>query len=250
MKMDMSEQEKKTFIRKKGLYEVVVKRLLDILCALLVLFLFGWLYLILALLVRIKIGRPVFFLQPRSGMITPGTGKECIFDIIKYRTMSYEQDEEGRLLPDHKRLIRFGEMLRRTSLDEIPEVINILRGDMSFVGPRPFLVRDMVFMTEEQRRRHTARPGLTGLAQVMGRNSISWEEKMEWDLKYIEKVSFLSDFRILLKTVAILFKRGENFGGTDLADDYGDALLKEGKVTREQYDLLQESARRMVEDRS
>ena len=245
----MSGQEIKTELRKKGFYEVVVKRLLDIVCALLTLLLFSWLYLLLAILVRIKVGRPVLFRQPRSGMTDSKTGKERIFDILKYRTMSYEQDAEERFLPDHARLIRFGERLRRTSLDEIPEVINILKGDMSFVGPRPFLVRDMVFMSEEQRRRHTARPGLTGLAQVMGRNSISWEEKMEWDLRYIEKVSFLNDLRIIFQTIRILFRRGEHFDETDLADDYGDALLKEGKVTKEQYDALQAEALRILDER-
>ena len=245
----MSEQGTNIKVRDKGFYELVIKRFLDILCALLVLILFGWLYLFIALLVRLKIGRPVFFRQPRSGMIDPKTGMERIFDIFKYRTMSYEQDEEGKLLPDHKRLIRFGERLRRTSLDEIPEVINILKGDMSFVGPRPFLVRDMVFMTDEQRRRHTARPGLTGLAQVMGRNSISWEEKMDWDLRYIEKVSFLNDLKILLKTIQILFRKGEHFDETDLADDFGDALLKDGKVSREEYDRLQARAEMILEER-
>ena len=247
--MEMSEQEIKNQTRKRGFYETFIKRLLDIICALLALVLFSWLYLLLALLVRIKIGSPVFFRQPRSGMTDPKTGKERIFDILKYRTMSYEQDEEGRFLPDHERLIRFGERLRRTSLDEIPEVVNILKGDMSFVGPRPFLVRDMVFMSEEQRRRHTARPGLTGLAQVMGRNSISWEEKIEWDLRYIEKVSFLNDLKIIFQTIRILFRRGEHFDETDLQDDYGDALLKEGKVTRNQYDALQADALRILEER-
>ena len=140
-------------------------------------------------------------------------------------------------------------MLRSTSLDELPEVFCILKGDMSVIGPRPQLVRDMVFMSETQRMRHTAKPGLTGLAQVKGRNAVTWEEKLNWDLKYIEKVSFLGDVKILFETVAVVFKRsGITDGENATALDYGDALLKTGKVSKPQYDALQAHARNLIEE--
>ena len=181
--------------RKIGFYEKYIKRALDIVCALLALAVFCPLYAVIAILVRCRLGSPVIFKQPRPGLIDPETGRERIFSILKFRTMTDERDGNGELLPDEKRLTRFGKMLRATSLDELPEAFSILNGDMSVIGPRPQLVRDMVFMTDEQRLRHTAKPGLSGLAQVKGRNAISWEEKLAWDLKYIEKVSFLSDLK-------------------------------------------------------
>ena len=231
--------------RKRGFYEKYIKRLLDIVCSLLFIIVFSWLYLIIAIVVRVKMGSPVIFKQPRPGIVK--NGKETIFDMYKFRSMTDERDENGDLLPDEKRLPKFGALLRSTSLDELPEVFCILRGTMSVIGPRPQLVRDMVFMSDEQRMRHTAKPGLTGLAQVRGRNAVTWEEKLDWDLKYIEKVSFLGDVKILFETVAVVFKRsGITDGENATALDYGDALLKAGKVSKPQYDALQAYARNLI----
>jgi lipopolysaccharide/colanic/teichoic acid biosynthesis glycosyltransferase len=236
--------------RKRGFYEKYIKRLLDIICSLLAIIIFSWLYIIIAILVRIKMGRPVLFRQPRPGMIDPETGKERIFDMYKFRTMSDARDENGNLLPDEVRLGKFGRALRATSLDELPEAFNILRGEMSVIGPRPQLVRDMVFMSDRQRMRHTVKPGLSGLAQVKGRNAITWEDKLDWDLKYIEKITFLGDVKLILETVkvALIKQEGITDGENATALDYGDALLKEGKVSVSQYDMLQEHARELIKE--
>ena len=238
--------------RKRGFYERVVKRFLDIVCSAVAIIVFGWLYLILALLVRIKMGSPVLFKQPRPGMIDPASGKERIFDMYKFRSMTDERDAEGKLLPDEQRLGRFGKALRASSLDELPEAFNILKGDMSVIGPRPQLVRDMVFMSDRQRLRHTAKPGLSGLAQVEGRNAITWEEKFDWDLKYIEKVSFLEDVKLVWRTAMKVFARKdltESSEEIDVTDDFGDWLLKTGKITRREYDEKMALARHLLEDR-
>lgn len=233
--------------RKQGFYEKYIKRLLDIICSLLFIIVFCWLYAIIAVIVRVKMGSPVLFKQPRPGIIK--NGKETIFDMYKFRSMTDKRDENGELLPDADRLPAFGRLLRSMSLDELPEVFCILKGDMSVIGPRPQLVRDMVFMNETQRMRHTAKPGLTGLAQVKGRNAVTWEEKLNWDLKYIEKVSFLGDVKILFETVAVVFKRsGITDGENATALDYGDALLKAGKVSKPEYDALQAHARNLIEE--
>ena len=154
--------------RKIGFYEKYIKRLFDIVCSLLAIIVFGWLYAIIAVLVKMKLGSPVLFTQPRPGK------DEKIFKMYKFRSMTDERDENGALLPDEARLTKYGKWLRSTSLDELPEAFNILNGTMSVIGPRPQLVKDLVFMTPEQRMRHTAKPGLSGLAQVNGRNDISW----------------------------------------------------------------------------
>lgn len=222
--------------RKMGFYEKYVKRFFDIVSSLLFLIFFWWLFAIVALVVRMKLGSPVIFKQPRPGKISLETGKETIFDMYKFRSMSDERDENGEILPDEARLNRFGKALRETSLDELPEVFNVLKGDMSIIGPRPQLIRDMVFMTDEQRMRHTAKPGMSGLAQVRGRNAITWEEKLGWDLKYIGKVSFLGDMRIFIETMFIVFKKsGITDGENATALDYGDALLKAGKINTVEY---------------
>ena len=237
--------------RKQGFYEKYVKRLLDIICSLLTIIVFCWLYALIAILVRIKLGSPVLFKQPRPGMVDPKTGKETIFDMYKFRTMSDARDDTGELLPDEVRLGEFGKKLRATSLDELPEIFNILKGDMSVIGPRPQLVRDMVFMTDEQRMRHTAKPGLSGLAQIMGRNAITWEEKFKWDLKYIENISFFGDWSIIWITIKKVFFRGDMTASSEEIDvtlDYGDVLLKDGKVTREQYDNLRAYAANLIKE--
>lgn len=237
--------------RKRGFYEKYVKRLLDIVCASLTLVVFSWLYLLIAILVRIKLGSPVLFKQPRPGLIDPKTGRERIFMMYKFRTMTNDRDADGNLLPDEERLPEFGRMLRATSLDELPEVFNILKGDMSVIGPRPQLVRDMVFMSDEQRMRHTAKPGLSGLAQVNGRNAISWEEKFHCDLEYVENVTFGNDFKIVLLTVKKVFFRKNITRGDeeiDLTLDYGDALLKEDKIEKPKYDALQAYARCLIKE--
>lgn len=237
--------------RKRGFYEKYVKRVLDIICALLAIVVFCWLYAVIAIAVRVKMGSPVLFKQPRPGMIDPRTGKEKIFDMYKFRTMTDARDDQGRLLPDEQRLPAFGKMLRATSLDELPEAFNILKGDMSVVGPRPQLVRDMVFMSDEQRMRHTAKPGLSGLAQVMGRNAVTWEDKISWDLRYIEKITFFSDVKIVWMTVKKVFIRRNMTRSNeeiDVTSDYGDALLTAGKVSRPAYDALQARARSLLEE--
>ena len=169
--------------------------------------------------------------------------------MYKFRSMRDQKGENGELLPDEVRLPKFGAMLRSTSMDELPEVFCILKGTMSIIGPRPQLVRDMVFMSDKQRMRHTAKPGLTGLAQVRGRNAVTWEEKLDWDLQYIERIGFLNDAKILLETVAVVFKRsGITDGENATALDYGDALLKAKKVTREKYDTLQAYAKSLISE--
>lgn len=235
--------------RKRGIYEKYIKRLLDIVCSLLAIVFFGWLYLLVFILVKMKLGSPVLFKQPRPGMINPNTGKERLFNLYKFRTMTEQRDEQGNLLSDELRLTPFGSWLRATSLDELPEVFNILKGDMSIVGPRPQLVRDMVFMSDEQRIRHTAKPGLSGLAQVNGRNAICWEEKLDWDLKYIEDITFLKDLKIIFMTVGKAFVKREGITEEKMAtaEDFGDYLLRSHGVSKEIYDEKQKAAKRIIE---
>lgn len=237
--------------RKCGFYELYIKRLMDIVCSLAAIIVFSWLYIIVAVLVRVKLGSPVLFKQPRPGKIDPKTGREKIFYMYKFRSMSDERDSEGNLLPDEIRLGKFGKALRATSLDELPEAFNILKGDMSIIGPRPQLVRDMVFMTDEQRMRHTAKPGLSGLAQTRGRNALSWDAKLATDLEYIENISFLGDVKIIINTVKqVFFKEKGIEGGTvdevDITDDFGDYLLKAGRVSKEEYDQKMNEAKELL----
>ncbi len=224
------------------IYEKYIKRIMDIVCALLALGIFWWLYIVVALMVRMKLGVPVVFKQIRPGK------NEKLFMLYKFRTMTNEKDEDGNLLPDEVRLTAFGRALRRTSLDELPEVINILKGEMSVIGPRPQLVRDMVFMTDKQRKRHDVRPGLSGLAQVNGRNGIDWEEKLEWDLKYIQKITFWGDLKIIFRTVLKAFLRQEGItdGKMATAEDYGDYLLEKGQVEMEEYMSKQIQAKKIL----
>ena len=165
--------------------------------------------------------------------------------------MTDERDGSGELLPDEVRLTSFGKWLRSTSLDELPELFNILKGDMTIVGPRPLLVRDMVFMTDEQRKRHTIRQGLTGLAQVNGRNDIVWEDKLDWDLKYIHEITFFGDLSIIFQTIykAFIKKEGITDGDMATAEDLGDYLLRIGKVNKETYSHKQNEARKLLENR-
>ncbi len=185
------------------MYRNCIKRLLDIVCALAALLVFWWLYLIVAILVRVKLGSPVMFTQERPGK------DEKIFKLYKFRSMTGERDKNGELLPDEIRLTKFGKALRSTSLDELPEVFNILKGDMSVVGPRPLLVRYLPRYNEEQRRRHEVRPGLSGWAQVNGRNAASWEDKFEHDVWYVDHVSFVLDVKIIFMTVMKAFVKRE-----------------------------------------
>ena len=193
--------------KKAGLYGRFVKRGLDILICLLVLLLFWWLYAILALLVRVKLGSPVIFKQDRPGIIDPETGKEKIFKMYKFRSMTDKRDENGNLLPGKLRLTKFGRVFRSTSLDELPEIFNILKGDMSLIGPRPLSVGYLPYYTEEERVRHSVRPGLTGLAQASGRNDISWEEKFAYDIEYANNVTFAMDCKVIFKTVKTVLCR-------------------------------------------
>lgn len=226
---------------KPGVYARYIKRILDVLlsgCALIVL---SPVLLIVAVLVRTRLGSPVIFCQPRPGK------DEKIFKMYKFRSMTDARDENGELLPDEVRLTRFGRTLRSTSLDELPELWNIFKGDMSIVGPRPQLVRDMVFMTPEQRLRHTVMPGLTGLAQVSGRNAISWENKLATDLRYIRRITFLGDVKIVLLTVKKVFCREDiSADGMDTAEDLGDYLLRTAQVSQEAYQKLQAESKELL----
>ncbi len=229
------------------MYADVFKRVIDFCLSLLALIVLSPFFLILVLAGTIAMRGNPFFVQPRPGR--KGTdGKELIFYLIKFRTMDNKTDAQGRMLPDEKRLNAYGRFLRTTSADELPSLVNILIGDMAIVGPRPQLVRDMVFMTEEQRRRHTVRPGLTGLAQVNGRNNISWEEKFEYDLMYIDRgITLRGDACIILKTVGkVLSRRDIVRDGTASDMDYGDWLVSEGKLDRTEYAEGQKKAKDLL----
>lgn len=188
-------------VHRAGFYEKYIKRALDFIIALIAIICLGWLMILVAILVRIKLGSPVIFKQPRPGK------DEKIFNMYKFRSMTDARDENGDLLPDEVRLTSFGKKLRSTSLDELPEFFNMLKGDMSLVGPRPLLVKYLPLYNEEQRHRHDVLPGFTGLAQVNGRNAISWEKKFNWDVQYVNQISFLLDVKIVLKTIRVVFKK-------------------------------------------
>ena len=195
------------------MYKSFFKRFFDVIFASVGLLLIWWLMAIIAILVRINLGSPVIFKQERPGLIDPKTNKERIFKLYKFRSMTNKKDENGNLLPDKDRLTKFGRILRKTSLDELPELWNILVGDMSIVGPRPLLVRYLEHYNDFEHRRHTVRPGLTGLAQASGRNGITWKKRFELDNEYIDNLSLKTDIKILFMTVAKVFKReGIEFG--------------------------------------
>lgn len=182
------------------MYAKYIKRILDFILSLIALIVLSPVLLVVAILVRIKLGSPIIFKQQRPGK------DEKIFTLYKFRTMTDKKDENGNLLPDSERLTKFGKVLRSTSLDELPELVNILKGDMSIVGPRPLLVKYLPYYTEEERHRHDVRPGLTGLAQVSGRNTISWKEKFDKDIEYVNNISFFNDCSVIIKTVIAVFK--------------------------------------------
>lgn len=185
------------------MYRLFFKRVIDVFLTLVFIFLFWWLYIVVAILVRKKLGSPVIFKQQRPGL------NEKIFTMYKFRTMTDKKDKEGNLLPDKDRLTRFGKFLRSTSLDEIPELLNVLKGEMSLVGPRPLLVEYLSKYTKEEKRRHEVRPGITGFAQVNGRNNTTWEERFKNDIYYVENISFLLDLKIIIKTLLKVVKRSD-----------------------------------------
>lgn len=223
------------------MYAKYFKRIIDFCLSLIALIILSPLLLVLIVLGTVFMRGNPFFTQKRPGK------DEKIFKLIKFRTMDNRKDDDGNLLPDEVRLNRYGKFLRSTSLDELPELVNIVKGDMAIVGPRPQLVRDMVFMTQEQRKRHSVRQGLTGWAQVNGRNAISWEDKFKYDLEYVDKVSFLFDVKIIFMTVASVFKRdGITMDDMATAMDFGDYLLSNNDVKKDEYDSKQLEAKRLL----
>lgn len=237
------------FFRKPtGIYERFIKRPLDcfLSCGAAIVLSPVLLYLIIAGAINMK-GNP-FFTQDRPGRIDPRTGKERIFKLIKFRSMTNEKDENGNLLPDEKRLKNYGKRLRSSSLDELGELLNIIKGDMAVVGPRPQLVRDMVFMSDEQRKRHMVRQGLTGLAQCNGRNGLAWDDKLQYDIDYIENgITFIGDVKIIYRTVEKVFKKeGITMDNMATAADYGDYLLSEGRVSESEYAQKQREAKEYI----
>ena len=212
------------------IYARVVKRLLDILISSVMILLLCWLYAIVALLVRCKLGSPVIFHQDRPGR----NGK--IFPMYKFRSMSDARDAQGNLLSDEERLTPFGKKLRASSLDELPELINILKGDMSLIGPRPLLIRYLPYYTKEEFRRHDVRPGLTGLAQVNGRNALNWEDRFRYDLQYVDHLTFFMDLKILFMTVGKVLKRSGSLSGDAQTvadfDAYREDLIQQGVLNK------------------
>ena len=207
------------------MYQKYFKRPIDIVCALAAIIVFSWLYIIVAVLVRVKLGSPVLFKQARPGK------DEKIFNLYKFRTMTDERDENGELLPDDVRLTRFGRFLRSASLDELPEDFNILKGDMSVVGPRPLLVAYLPYYTEEEKTRHNVCPGLTGLAQVNGRNTITWEEKFAYDIEYVKNVTFLGDVKIIFQTALKAAKRADvRVGKEFVVEKFIDSRTKKREI--------------------
>lgn len=206
------------------MYKKYIKRLLDIVISLTALIILSPVMLIVAILVRIKLGSPVIFKQERPGK------DEKIFKLYKFRSMSDKKDENGKLLPDAERLTKFGKILRATSLDELPELVNILKGEMSLIGPRPLAVCYLPYYNEEEKKRHSVRPGLTGLAQINGRNSLNWEERFSYDIEYVENISFTNDLKILFKTVYKVFKRdGVVTRGTGKTIDFDEYRRKQNE---------------------
>ena len=222
---------------KHKFYNNIVKRFLDIILSATAMIVFCWLYAIVAILVKINLGSPVIFVHERPGLIDPKTGKEKLFGLCKFRSMTNEVDENGVLLPSADRMTKFGRVLRATSLDEIPELWNILKGDMSFVGPRPWNKKALDYYTPEEHRRHCVRPGLTGMAQVHGRNAASWDKRFEYDLYYVENVSFALDVKILFQTVAKVFKHEDiiEAGKQELFWDVRERQWEEGTVPRPEH---------------
>ena len=219
--------------KQSGIYERYVKRPQDAALSAVALVALSPVMGVTAALVATKLGRPVIFKQQRPGK------EERIFTLYKFRTMTDERDADGNLLPDDQRMTDFGRELRETSLDELPELWNILKGDMAIVGPRPQLVRDMVFMTPEQRQRHSVRPGLTGLAQVNGRNAIGWDNRLRYDLAYVNDITFLGDWKIILQTVGKVFTHADiATEGMETSEDLGDYLLRIGRVSGREYAKL------------
>lgn len=227
------------------MYEKFLKRCLDFVLSFCALVILSPIFIVLIILGMIFMGGNPFFTQKRPGK------NERIFKLVKFRTMNNRCDKNGELLSDDVRLNKYGRILRSTSLDELPELINILKGDMSIVGPRPQLVRDMVFMSREQRRRHSVRPGLTGLAQVNGRNNITWEQKFEYDLQYISDITFWNDVKIIIKTVEKVLKRSDVVReGTDSDMDFGDWLLQNERIGQNEYDEKQRYAVELLEGKA
>jgi lipopolysaccharide/colanic/teichoic acid biosynthesis glycosyltransferase len=223
------------------MYSRFIKRALDFVLSLCGIVVLSPVLLVLTVLGTVKMKGNPFFTQPRPGK------NEKIFKLVKFRSMTCQTDKNGKLLPDEQRLTKYGKTLRSTSLDELPELFNILAGDMSIVGPRPQLVRDMVFMTPEQRKRHLVRPGLTGLAQANGRNNISWERKFEYDLQYIQKITFMGDLRIILQTAMKVLERSDVVRDGTASDlDLGDYLLEKDAVTKDDYDRKQAEAKQLL----
>lgn len=206
------------------MYKKYIKRLLDIVISLTALIILSPVMLIVAMLVRIKLGSPVIFKQERPGK------DEKIFKLYKFRSMSDKKDENGKLLPDAERLTKFGKILRATSLDELPELVNILKGEMSLIGPRPLAVCYLPYYNEKEKKRHSVRPGLTGLAQINGRNALNWEERFSYDIEYVENISFTNDLKILFKTVYKVFKRdGVVTRGTGKTIDFDEYRRKQNE---------------------
>lgn len=231
-----------------GIYAKYIKRAMDFFLSFCAIVVLSPIMIVLTVVGAIAMKGNPFFTQLRPGKIDKKTGSEKIFRLIKFRTMTCERDKDGNLLTDDKRLTKYGKFLRSTSLDELPELINILKGDMAVIGPRPQLVKDMVFMTERQRMRHKVRPGLSGLAQISGRNAINWENKLNYDLEYIQQITFLGDFKIILFTIKKVFERADiSTEGMETAEDFGDWLLNSEIIPIDEYRKKREYANKLLE---
>lgn len=223
------------------IYSRHIKKMMDFILSLIAIIALSPVLMVIALLVKIKMGSPVIFKQARPGL------HEKVFILYKFRTMTGSRDENGEMLPDNKRMTGFGRFLRSTSIDELPELFNILKGDMSIIGPRPQLIKDMVFMTSEQRKRHSVLPGLSGLAQINGRNCVLWEDKFSYDLKYISNITFIGDLKIILQTIIIVFKHdGINTEGMATAEDYGNYLLRVNKISEDEFVTAIEESKQLM----
>jgi len=221
----MNDKKKNITIKENSVYKNYIKRFLDILISGMFIIIFSWLYVILAILVRIKLGSPILFKQPRPGR------DEKIFNMYKFRTMTDARDENGELLPDSERLTKFGMLLRKTSLDELPEMFCIFKGDMSIIGPRPLLVEYLPYYTEREKMRHTVRPGLTGLAQASGRNNLDWDTRFETDAIYVENLSFAMDIKVIWMTIKTVLGHSDQ-----VAEDTGKVEGNFARIRQERLD--------------